>query len=184
MPMAAAQQKMMELQMAAETKRRAQDEATRGERERNDSVALAQYVAEHPELAKATRTPSGVYVLITQPGTGPKPAAGQTVAVSYRGTLLDGKEFDTSNRGGKDQPYEYPYGQGQVIPGWDEGVGMLNKGAKATILVPSTLGYGSAGSPPRIAPNSPLRFDVQLQSISGPAAANTPPTPAPSASAR
>lgn len=168
--MPAAQAKMQELQSTAAKKQDAKD-----------ATILADYVKAHPELAAAQKTPSGVYVLITQPGTGPKPEPGQQVAVSYRGTLLNGTEFDASLRDGKDQPYEYPYGQGQVIPGWDEGVGMLSKDAKATILVPSSLGYGMRGSPPRIPANSPLRFDVQLQNISGKAVLPPAPMPVPGA---
>lgn len=154
LPMAAAQAQMQQMQEAAGKKTEAKD-----------ATALAEYVKKNPELAKAEKTPTGVYVLITQPGTGPKPTPGQQVSLLYRGTLLDGKEFDSSLREGKQTPFEYAFGTGGVIPGWDQGVAMLSKGAKATILVPSTLGYGMRGAPPRIPANAPLRFDVELTDI-------------------
>ena len=164
--MPAAQARMQELQVAAGKK---QDE--------KDAVKLADYVKQHPELAKAEKRPSGVYVLITEPGTGVKPEPGQTVAVSYAGTLLDGKQFDASLRDGKDTPYEYPFGQGRVVPGFDEGVGQLSKGGKATVLMPSSLAYGLQGSPPRIPANSPLRFELELKDIKGKPAAQMPQLP-------
>ncbi len=154
LPMAAAQARMQELQTVAGKR---QDE--------KDATTLAEYVKTHPELAAAEKTPTGVYVLITQPGTGPKPTPGQQVSVRYRGTLLDGKEFDASLRDGKETPFEYGFGTGGVIPGWDQGVSMLSKGAKATVLIPSSLGYGLRGSPPRIPANAPLRFEMELMDI-------------------
>ncbi len=135
-----------------------------------DTKALAEYV-EKAGL-KAEKLPSGVYVAITTPGTGAKPVAGEQVSLSYKGTLLDGKEFDSSLRNGTETPFSYAFSQGQVIPGWDEGVGMLSKGAKATILIPSKLAYGVRGSGP-VPPNAPLRFDVELKDIKP--APKTPP---------
>lgn len=167
LPMAAAQTRMQELQTRAETRQGGKD-----------ATVLAKYVADHLPLRDAVKTPTGVYVLITQQGTGPKPEPGQIVSLSYRGTLLDGKEFDSSLRDGKQTPFEYPFGQGKVIPGWDQGVSMLSKGAKATILVPSTLAYGLRGAPPRIPANASLRFDLELNDIKpAPAAQATPQMP-------
>ncbi len=164
LPMAAAQARMQALQETAAKKQDAKDATT-----------IADYVKEHPDLAAAEKTPTGVYVLVTQPGTGPKPEQGQMVSLLYKGTLLDGKEFDSSLREGKQTPFEYPFGQGQVIPGWDQGVSMLSKGAKAVILVPSSLGYGLRGAPPRIPSNAPLRFDVELTDIKAAPAAQANP---------
>ncbi|MBC7446868.1 MAG: FKBP-type peptidyl-prolyl cis-trans isomerase [Hymenobacteraceae bacterium] len=162
-----AQSRMQQMQEAATKKRDVKDAAT-----------LAAYVKEHPELAAAERTPTGVYVLITQAGIGPKPQPGQRVALTYKGSLLSGKEFDASQ---PDSTFKYLFGQGQVIPGWDQGVAMLSKGAKATILVPSSLGYGMRGAPPRIPANAPLRFDVELKDIMGAPSAQMPMMPPPGA---
>ena len=152
MPMAAAQAQMQQMQEGAAKKAEAKD-----------ATALADYVKANPELAKAEKTSTGVYVLITQPGTGPKPAPGQMVSVRYRGTLLSGKQFDANLDA--PAPMEYASSQGQMIPGFDQGVSMLSKGAKATVLIPSSLGYGMRGSPPRIPATAPLRFDLELTDI-------------------
>ncbi|TGE07564.1 FKBP-type peptidyl-prolyl cis-trans isomerase [Hymenobacter fodinae] len=141
---------------------------------KNNDPALdtTDYSARDEEILKAyitannltaQRQASGLYVVMTQAGTGALPTKGQTVSVLYTGTTLDGKVFDsTTNRGNK--PFEFPIGQGAVIPGWDEGIALLNKGAKATLLIPSGLAYGAYGVGP-IPPNTVLRFDVELTDI-------------------
>jgi len=116
-----------------------------------------------------------VYYIITQPGTGAKPKSGQQVSLQYKGTLLSGKEFDSSAKHGG-QPFTYATGRGQVIPGWDEGVAVLSKGAKATLLVPSSLAYGERGAGADIPANSPLRFDVELVDIKDAPATPSAPT--------
>jgi len=131
---------------------------------KKDEVTLQDYLKKN-NLTNAKKTPGGVYYIITQPGTGPVAKPGQLVSVQYRGTLLDGKEFDSSAKSMGGKPFEYPLGRGQVIPGWDEGVALLNQGAKATLLIPSSLAYGERGSGAAIPPNSPLRFDVELVGI-------------------
>lgn len=131
---------------------------------KKDEVTLQDYLKKN-NMTNAKKTAGGVYYIITQPGTGPVPKPGQLVSVQYRGTLLDGKEFDSSAKSGGGKPFVYPLGRGQVIPGWDEGVALLNKGAKATLLVPSSLAYGERGSLPAIPANSPLRFDVELVDV-------------------
>lgn len=109
------------------------------------------------------KTASGIYYVITQPGTGAKPKPGQMVSVNYRGTLLDGKEFDSSAKQGR--PIDFPIGVGQVIPGWDEGIALLNKGTKAILLIPSGMGYGMRGAPGNIPADAVLRFDVELVDV-------------------
>ena len=86
-------------------------------------------------------TDSGLKYIIHDAGQeGTKPAKGDQVSVHYYGMLeADGKMFDTSFKGG--QPYQFPLGLGQVIPGWDEGILLLNNGAKATLFIPASLGY-------------------------------------------
>ncbi|SNC68545.1 FKBP-type peptidyl-prolyl cis-trans isomerase [Hymenobacter gelipurpurascens] len=114
-------------------------------------------------LTAQRQEPSGLYVVITEPGTLPLPTKGQTVSVLYTGTTLDGKVFDsTASRG--NTPFDFPIGMGKVIAGWDEGIALLGKGGKATLLIPSGLAYGPYGIGP-IAPNSVLRFDVEVTDI-------------------
>ncbi len=151
------QQKMMaEQQKQMRTYAATQDKA--------DEVTLQDYIKKN-NLTNAKKTPSGVYVITTQPGTGPNAKPGQLVTVQYRGTLLDGKEFDSSAKHPGQPAFTFALGRGQVIPGWDDALQQLNKGSKATILIPSSLAYGKQGSPPAIPANSPLRFDVELTNV-------------------
>ena len=115
---------------------------------------------------KAEKTPEGLYYVITQPGTGDKPKAGQTVIANYTGKLLSGKKFDSNmeEEFHHVQPFSFALGQHMVITGWDLGFGLLNKGAKATLYIPSNLAYGENGQGP-IPANSPLIFDVELVDI-------------------
>ena len=108
-------------------------------------------------------TPSGLRYIIHENGTeGSKPAKGDQVSVHYYGMLdADAKMFDSSFKAG--QPYQFPLGMSQVIQGWDEGIQLLNKGAKATLFIPAALGYGAAGSPPVIPENADLIFYVELE---------------------
>ena len=83
--------------------------------------------------------------------------------VHYTGMLLDGTTFDSSVERGV--PFDFNLGQGQVIKGWDEGIGYFNKGAKGTIYIPSSLGYGPSGAGGVIPPNAVLIFDIELISF-------------------
>lgn len=129
---------------------------------KDDAVIQAYLKAKH--LPAAKKTAGGVYYFITRPSNGPVPLAGQTVAVQYTGTLLSGKEFDSSARHGG-QPIEFVVGRGQVIPGWDQALLVLPKGCKATLLIPSTLAYGARSAGADVPANSPLRFDIELTNI-------------------
>jgi FKBP-type peptidyl-prolyl cis-trans isomerase len=108
------------------------------------------------------KTPSGLYYSIETPGTGDNAKPGDNVSVHYKGYLMDGKVFDESISRG--EPITFPLGQGQVIPGWDEGLQMFKKGGKGKLLIPSRLAYGPQGSGP-IPANSILIFDIQLVDI-------------------
>ncbi len=108
-------------------------------------------------------TASGLYYVEIKKGTGPQAAAGKTVSVHYTGTLIDGKKFDSSVD--RKKPFEFVLGQGQVIPGWDEGIAMMKKGGKAKLIIPSKLAYGESGSAPVIPPSAPLIFDVELLDV-------------------
>jgi len=106
-------------------------------------------------------TESGLKYHVVEPGEGANPAVGNTVSVNYYGVLTNGTRFDDSFQRGS--VFSFTLGVGQVIPGWDEGIALLNKGAKAFFFVPSTLGYGKAGSPPVIPENAELVFYVELE---------------------
>jgi FKBP-type peptidyl-prolyl cis-trans isomerase len=107
--------------------------------------------------------PSGLQYKILQPGDGPKPTAGDTVVCNYRGTLIDGTEFDSSYKRG--QPATF--GVSQVIKGWTEALQLMPVGSKWQLYVPSALAYGERGTPNGgpIGPNETLIFDVELVSI-------------------
>jgi len=117
-------------------------------------------------------TASGLQFIELVPGAGELAKPGDLVKVHYRGTLADGTEFDSSY--GRGEPIEFVLGQGQVIPGWDEGVAMLRKGGKATLIIPPNLAYGEGGAGGVIPPNATLTFEVELVDFS----AGPPPPPA------
>lgn len=108
-------------------------------------------------------TPSGLRYTDIQEGTGPSPKRGQTVTVHYTGTLENGKEFESSLNSGR--PSNFRIGVAEVIKGWDEGLMTMKVGGKRKFVIPSNLGYGSAGRPPDIPPNSTLLFDVELLDV-------------------
>ena len=113
------------------------------------------------EITKGfTQTESGLFYLIDADGVGDKPEKGNSVKVHYKGELLDGTVFDSSFK--RNEPIEFSLGVGQVIPGWDEGIALLNKGAKASFIIPSDLAYGTAGAGGVIPPNATLKFVVEL----------------------
>jgi peptidyl-prolyl cis-trans isomerase A (cyclophilin A) len=109
------------------------------------------------------KTESGLRYQFIQRGTGKKAEAGKTVALHYEGSLETGKVFDSSYP--RKKPIEFKLGQGMVIAGWDEGIALLQVGDKARFVIPSFLGYGSAGAGGAIPPNATLIFDVELMDV-------------------
>lgn len=105
-------------------------------------------------------TPSGLQYVVDQPGTGAQPRPGQKVSVHYTGWLTNGTKFDSSRDRGA--PFEFTVGQGQVIQGWDEGVGAMKIGEKRTFVIPPALGYGSRGAGGVIPADATLVFKVEL----------------------
>ncbi len=98
-------------------------------------------------------------------GGGDEAIAGKRVEVHYTGCLTDGTKFDSSlDRG---QPFGFQLGAGQVIKGWDQGVAGMKVGGKRKLTIPSKLGYGAKGSPPKIPANAALVFDVELLEVVG-----------------
>ena len=103
-------------------------------------------------------TASGLQYKVLQEGSGKSPKATDTVQVNYRGTLLDGKEFDKSS-----SPIEFPLNQ--VIAGWTEGVQLMKEGAKYEFYIPSNLAYGRRGAGGLIGPDEALIFQVELLKV-------------------
>ena len=110
---------------------------------------------------KEVKTASGIVITTLAEGSGASPQSSQTVKVHYRGTLVSGKEFDSSY--GRGEPASFPLNR--VIPCWTEGVQTMKVGGKAKLLCPSSLAYGSRGVPGTIPPDSPLIFEVELLEI-------------------
>lgn len=130
--------------------------------------------SEQPAVGQATQagqvapaglitTPSGLAYQDLVAGSGPSPTAGKLVKVHYTGWLQDGTKFDSSLDSG--QPFEFPIGAGQVIPGWDEGVMTMKVGGKRKLVIPPQLGYGTAGAGGVIPPNATLTFEVVLLDV-------------------
>ena len=111
--------------------------------------------------AKEIMTPSGIGITTLKEGSGISPKSTDTVKVHYRGTLTDGKEFDSSYKRG--QPASFPLNR--VIPCWTEGVQTMKAGGKVKLACPSNLAYGPRGVPGTIPPNAPLIFEVELLEI-------------------
>lgn len=107
------------------------------------------------------KTASGIVITTVKEGSGASPKASDTVKVHYRGTLTDGKEFDSSYKRG--QPASFPLNR--VIPCWTEGVQTLKIGGKAKLQCPSQLAYGSRGIPGVIPPDAMLNFEIELLDI-------------------
>jgi FKBP-type peptidyl-prolyl cis-trans isomerase FklB len=105
--------------------------------------------------------PSGLQYKIMTAGTGPKPSASDSVVCNYRGTLINGKEFDSSYKRG--QPATFPVGG--VIKGWTEALQLMPVGSKWQLFIPSTLAYGERGAGGDIGPDATLIFEVELMSI-------------------
>ena len=144
--------------------RQAKMEAQKKEADRMKNMSREDFLKEFREmtLAKypnAQMTPSGLMYVIQEPGSAEKPVSGTNVTVHYSGYLTDGSKFDSSKD--RNQPFQFPCGQRRVISGWDEGIPLLGKGGKATLIIPYFLAYGERGQGP-IPAFATLIFDVEL----------------------
>ncbi len=119
-------------------------------------------IAENDTITTATGLK---YIVITK-GSGDKAVNGKAVEVHYTGKLTDGKKFDSSYD--RKEPIEFILGEGQVIKGWDEGIGLMSVGDKMQLIIPPQLGYGDRGAGNVIPPGATLIFDVELISVSEP----------------
>jgi FKBP-type peptidyl-prolyl cis-trans isomerase FklB len=143
----------MELRQKAEEKRKAETEKNKQEGEA--------FLAANKAKEGVISLPSGLQYKVVTNGTGPKPSTNDTVSVHYRGTLIDGTEFDSSL--GKPQPASFRVTG--VIRGWTEALQLMPVGSKWQLTIPSELAYQERGSPPKIGPNAVLQFEVELVGI-------------------
>jgi FKBP-type peptidyl-prolyl cis-trans isomerase FkpA len=129
------------------------------------------FLAENAKKPGVKTTPSGLQYQVMTEGKGPKPTAEDTVRVHYKGTLLDGKTFDSSI----DRGEPVVFALSQVVPGWQEGLQLMPVGSKYKLWVPAKLGYGEQGTPGGpIAGNATLVFEVELLEIVKPGAESAP----------
>jgi len=128
------------------------------------------YLEKAAKETGAVKTASGLIFISLKDGTGASPTVNDTVKVHYRGTLIDGTEFDSSYKRG--EPIEFPLNG--VIKCWGEGVAKMKVGGKARLVCPSAIAYGEQGAGGAIPPNATLNFEVELLGIK-------PPAPAPAA---
>jgi FKBP-type peptidyl-prolyl cis-trans isomerase FklB len=146
-------------ELQAELKKH-QDDAARVAGETNQKAGET-FLAENKTKDGVVALPSGLQYKIITAGTGPKPAETDSVVCNYRGTLLDGTEFDSSYKRG--QPATFPVNS--VIKGWTEALQLMPAGSKWQLFVPADLAYGARGAGGEIGPNATLVFEVELISI-------------------
>ena len=139
-----------------------------------NKTAGTKFLEENKTKPGVKTTASGLEYKVEKEGTGPQPKPTDMVTVNYRGTLIDGTEFDSSYKRG--QPATFPVNG--VIKGWTEALQLMKKGAKYQLFIPSSLAYGERAMGPDIGPNSTLIFEVELMDV------KPPPTPAPPGSAK
>lgn len=157
--MTAFQKEMMDKQQAAQKKQ--------GE---ENAAAGKKFLEENKKKDGVKTTASGLQYKVLKEGTGESPKETDTVVTNYKGTLLDGTEFDSSYK--RNEPATFPVNR--VIKGWTEALMLMKPGAKYQLWIPSELGYGERGVGKDIGPNSTLVFEVELVSIKPPEAPATP----------
>ena len=150
-----------EMEQAMQNMYKTQQEQRAKEAEVNMAAGV-RFLEQNSEKEGVQVTDSGLQYKVVEPGEGTSPRSGQMVSVHYRGTLIDGSEFDSSYR--RNEPAQFPVDG--VIPGWVEALKMMKPGAKWELYIPAELAYGERGRP-GIPPNSVLIFEVELLQILG-----------------
>jgi FKBP-type peptidyl-prolyl cis-trans isomerase FklB len=166
----------MKQTMEAWSKQMEEKQKTAGEK---NSVDGAKFLAENKKKDGVKTTASGLQYKVMKEGTGAKPKESDTVSVNYRGTLINGTEFDSSYKRG--QPATFPVNG--VIKGWTEALQLMKAGSKYQLFIPSELAYGARAVGPDIAPNSTLIFEVELLQVT-PAGGGASPSPSSSPTTR
>jgi FKBP-type peptidyl-prolyl cis-trans isomerase FklB len=151
---------MERLQTVFEARQRAATEQY-SKKAQSNAEAARTFLAENRKAEGVTETDSGLQYKVLTAGDGQKPKSTDTVTVHYRGTLLDGNEFDSSYARG--EPATFPVNG--VIKGWQEALVMMPVGSKWRVFVPPELGYGEQGAGAKIGPNETLVFEIELLSI-------------------
>jgi len=129
-----------------------------GEKNKKEGEA---FLAKNKEKEGVKTLPSGLQYIVSKAGTGKKPGINDSVTTHYRGTLIDGTEFDSSYK--REQPVTFPVSG--VIPGWTEALQLMEEGAKWQLFIPSHLAYGERGTGGVIGPNATLIFEIELLSV-------------------
>lgn len=138
-----------------------QQQQRRAEQAAKNKAAGEAFLKANKDKEGVTELPSGLQYKVIKQGEGEKPAADDTVAVHYRGTLINGKEFDSSYK--RDKPATFK--AGEVIPGWKEVLQLMPVGSKWEVFIPSKLAYGERGAGQFIGPNETLIFEIELLEI-------------------
>lgn len=156
------QEQMQEVMIAFQTRMQAQMQKKMEEMSVNNLKEGTEFLEKNKKKKGVVALPSGLQYKVIKEGKGETPKPTDKVKTHYKGTLLNGEEFDSSYKRGT--PFEVNM-MGGVIKGWLEALALMKEGAKWEIYVPADLAYGERGSPPNIEPNSTLIFEIEVVEI-------------------
>lgn len=163
-PSVVSDQENRELLTAFQNELRTRREAKRKELGEKNQKEGEAFLAENKTKPGVQTLPNGLQYKVVTEGNGPKPTTNDTVTVNYRGTLIDGTEFDSSYKRGQPATFKVS----GVIPGWTEALQLMPVGSKWQLFIPAELAYRERGSGANIGPNATLLFEVELLSINPP----------------